>query len=115
MKKILIFGMLIMASTCMFSQKIISSKGEQKEINGMTYLIINYNWKNGGRSETTVDMGDGLTWQFFDQIAKKQRKIFASQTELLNYMYSHGWKYKSHIPGYTAEYQKIIFIRQEYE
>ncbi len=113
MRKLLIIGLLFLSSSMVFSQKIISSKGEKKEIEGMTYLIIRYDWKNGGRSETTVDMGDGLSWQFFDQISKKQRKIFASQTELLNYMYSYGWKYLNHIPGYSAQIQKLVFIRQE--
>jgi hypothetical protein len=113
MKRSLIIGLLFFVVSGMaFSQKIISSKGEQKEIEGLNYLIIIYDWKNGGRSETFVDMGDGLSWQFYDQIAKKQRKIFASPTELLNFMDKNGWRYLNFIPGYN-QIQKIVFIRNE--
>ena len=112
MKKTLAIGILLLISGMAFSQKIISSKGEQKEIEGLNYLIIRYDWKNGSRSETTVDMGDGLYWQFYDQIAKKQKKIFASQTELLNFMDKYGWKYLNFIPGST-QIQKIVFVRKE--
>jgi hypothetical protein len=112
MKKLLFIAILLIAGNTMFSQKIISSKDVQKEIEDLTYIVIKYDSNGGNRSETFVDIGDGLEYKFYDQTARKLRKVFASQTELLNYMNKYGWKFVTFIPGYS-QIEKLVFIRTE--
>ena len=113
MKRVLLtVFVLISIIGASFAQKIISSKGEKSELQGLNYIIVKYDWKNGGRSETTVETTDGLEWSFYDQTARKLKKVFVNYTDLMNYMDKYGWKFLEFVPGST-QVQRILFIRKE--
>jgi len=84
MKKLLFIAILLIAGNTMFSQRIISSKDAQKEIEDLTYIIVRYDSNGGSRSETFV----------------------------VNYMNKYGWKFVTFIPG-NSQIEKLVFIRAE--
>ena len=113
MKKMFFAVFMFIAIMGTSAQKIISSKGQKSELLGLTYIVVKYDWKNGGRSETTVETVDGLEWGFYDQTARKLRKVFVNYTDLMNYMDKYGWKFLEFVPGGSIQIQRILFIRKE--
>jgi hypothetical protein len=113
MKKLLLFILFVAAGSFCFGQEIITKKDQTSKIEGgLAYTIVHYKDGGNGRSEVTVDVADGQEWKFYDKTARKLRRIFLSQADLLNYMYKHGWRLKE-MSSLKPQYQSFIFIRKE--
>ncbi|WP_321295023.1 hypothetical protein [Marinifilum fragile] len=112
MKKLLLFILFIAAGSFCFGQEIITKKDRLSKIEGLTYTIVHYKDGGNGRSEVAVDVADGQEWKFYDKTAKKLRRVFLSQADLLNFMHKHGWKLKE-MSSLKPQFQSFIFIRKE--
>lgn len=112
MRRFLLFILLLGTGSFCFGQEIITKKDQVSKIEGIAYTVVHYKDGGNGRSEVTVDVSDGQEWKFYDKTAKKLRRIFLSQADLLNYMYNHGWRLKE-MSSLKPQYQSFIFIRKE--
>ncbi|RUT73146.1 hypothetical protein [Ancylomarina longa] len=112
MKIFLLFALLLVGAKWCFGQEIISKKDKLSKIEVAKYTIVYFKDGGNGRSEVTVDVGDGLEWKFYDKTARKLRRIFISQTDLLNYMFNKGWELKEMV-SLKPQNQSFIFRKIE--
>jgi len=111
MKKLLLVSLLFFVANWCFGQEIITKKDKISKIEGLTYIVVHFKDGGNGRSEVFVDIGDGLEWKFYDKTARKLRRVFISQTDLLNFMFREGWKLVE-LESLKPQYKSMVFIRR---
>lgn len=113
MKPFIFIAFLLILSSQSIAQKIISEKGEVKElkeVNPQYTQIVFQGTLN--KMKIGIETNQEGFCQFYDDQIRKEMK-FNSHAEVMNFMFRNGWVFKQFTQSSNAPASDYIFERKD--